>query len=103
MNANSQNAGFTRDSQKEMILFNIVEEMVKETIDRIIPTMDMCSCSICRLNACAIALNHLMPHYVTTTKGRELAKISAERMNYQTKVLVETTKALLLVKENPLH
>ena len=97
------NEGFTRDEQSILILSNLTEELVKETISSIIPTMNMCTCEICRLNACAIALNALPPHYVTTTKCELIAKISTEMRAYQIQVLVETTKALMIVKEHPLH
>lgn len=93
----------TLAAQNEMILVNVIEELVRQTIDQIISSMDMCTCDICKLNACAIALNSLSPHYVTTTKGQLLAKIPAEMLNYHTQVLVESTKALMKVKELPLH
>ena len=93
----------TKAEQNEMILVNVVEELVRNTVDEIIITMDMCTCDICKLNACAIALNSLSPHYVTTTKGKLLAKIPAEMINYHTQVLVESTKALMKVKAQPLH
>jgi Late competence development protein ComFB. len=63
----------------------------------------MCACEICKLNACAIALNNLTPRYVTTTKGKLMAKMPAEIMTYQTQILVEVTKALMTVKAHPLH
>ena len=63
----------------------------------------MCTCEICKLNACAIALNNLTPRYVTTTRGKLLAKVPAEKINYQTQILVEVTKALMAVKVHPLH
>lgn len=97
------NEEYTRDEQGELILVNITEELVRETINSIIPTMNMCACEICKLNACAIALNVLEPHYVTTTKGMLMARIIIEKSAYQMQVLVETTKALMLVKEHPLH
>ena len=97
------NEDFTKDEQSELLLVNITEELVKETINSIIPTMNMCNCEICRLNACAIALNVLTPHYVTTTKGKLIAKIITEERANQIQVLVETTKALMIVKEHPLH
>ena len=97
------NEDFTKDEQSKLILINITEELVKDTISSIIPTMNMCNCEICRLNACAIALNVLPPHYVTTTKGRLIVKISTEMRANEIQVLVETTKALMIVKEHPLH
>ena len=97
------NENITKEKQSEMILVNTTEELVKMTVDEVISKIDMCSCDICKLNACAIALNKLEPHYVTTTRGKLLAKIITEKMNYQMEVLVEVTKALLTVKKNPLH
>ncbi len=97
------NENITKEEQSEMILANTSEELVRMTVNEVISKMDMCSCDICKLNACAIALNKLEPHYVTTTRGKLLAKIITEKMNYHTEVLVEVTKALMAVKENPLH
>ena len=97
------NEDITKGEQCELILVNILEELVKGTIDSIMPTMNMCNCEICRLNACAIALNVLTPHYVTTTKGGLIAKVITEERANQIQVLVETTKALMIVKEHPLH
>lgn len=96
------NEGHTKD-QNDAILFNATEDLVIEAVDDLIRSMDMCDCKICRLNACAIALNALPPHYVTTTKGRLFAKISTEMAEYQAEVVVEVTKALMIVKEHPMH
>ena len=97
------NENITKEEQSEMILANMTEELVRMTVDEVISKMEMCSCDICKLNACAIALNKLEPHYVTTTRGKLLAKVITAKMNYRTEVLVEVTKALIIVKENPLH
>ncbi len=93
----------TKDAQDSKVLFNVMEEMVRRTVDEKIGSMDMCQCDICRLNACAIALNALPPCYVTSQRGNLLAHVSGEMLNYKSQVLVETTKALLKVKEHPLH
>lgn len=94
---------YTKSEQDELMLVNVIEELVKDSINVLIPTMDMCACEICKLNACAIALNNLTPRYVTTTKGKLMAKMPAEIMTYQTQILVEVTKALMTVKAHPLH
>ena len=100
---NLLNEEYTKEEQGELILANTIEEIVKYTVNEIIENMDMCTCKICRLNACAIALNKLPPHYVTTTTGALLAKIPTEMINYHIIVLVEVTKALMAVKEHPMH
>jgi competence protein ComFB len=93
----------TRNDGGEPMLVNIVEEMVRRKVDETIQDMDMCQCRRCRLNACAIALNNLPPHYVTTEKGVLLGELEDVEVNYQTNVMVEVTKALLTVMEHPLH
>jgi len=93
----------TKDAQVQFILVNIVEEMVRQKVNELIKDIDMCKCEKCRLNACAIALNALPCHYVTTEKGALLAKITSTEVDYQTNVTIEVTKALMIVKGRPLH
>ncbi|MPM00568.1 hypothetical protein SDC9_46795 [bioreactor metagenome] len=93
----------TKKDKGELILINIVEEMVKQKVDEMIKDLDMCDCNKCRLNTCAIALNNLPPHYVTTEKGALLGKLEDVEINYQTNLTVEITKALMIVMEHPLH
>ena len=93
----------TKDAQNQFVLINIVEELVREKVDELIKDIDMCQCENCKLNACAIALNNLPPHYVTTERGALLAELLATKVDYQVNVAVEVSKALLIVKELPLH
>lgn len=97
------NENLTSDEQGELLLINITEELVIQTVKHIIPTMNMCRCEICKLNACAVALNALTPNYVITTKHKLMGQISTEMIAYQIQVLVETTKALMGVKKHPPH
>jgi competence protein ComFB len=89
--------------QFELILENTVEKLVIQKVDDMIKDIDMCRCEKCRLNACAIALNALPPHYVTTTKGALLIGIQASDYGYQANVTVEVMKALMVVKDRPHH
>ena len=98
-----QTEELTKAEQNEIVLFNVMEELVRYTVNEKIGTMDMCTCEICRLNACAAALNSLPPRYVTTTRDNLLSYVPGEMLNYKTQVLVETTKALLQVKGHPPH
>lgn len=93
----------TKNDNGEMVLVNIVEEMVKQKVDEMIKSLDMCGCEKCRLNACAIALNNLPSHYVTTEKGALLGQLEDVEFNYQTNLTVEVMKALMTVKEHPFH
>ena len=93
----------TKNAQAELVLINIVEEMVRRRVDEQIKDLDMCKCDRCRLNACAIALNCLPPHYVTSERGALLGELDDTEINYQTSLTVEVMKALLIVQEQPLH
>jgi competence protein ComFB len=93
----------TKNEDGAFLLVNIMEEMVRLQVNEQIKKMDMCQCERCRLNACAVALNHLPSHYVTTRKGALLGQLEDVEINYQTGITVEVTKALMLVKDNPLH
>lgn len=93
----------TKGDQDELLLINIVEELVKDKIKEVKKTFDMCNCRICFLNACAIALNDLPPQYVTTQKGALLAELKATNTDFQSKVTVAVIKALMTVKEHPMH
>ncbi len=89
-------------SSEKLLLVNIVEELVKDSVNCLIESFDMCSCEVCRMNACALALNELPPKYVTTTRGVLFALITAKGGTYQTAVDVEVAKALEKVKIHPL-
>lgn len=97
------NENCSRAEQGGFVLVNITEELVLETIKTVLPTMNMCTCGICKLHACAIALNDLEPKYVITTKCKLQGHITAEMISYHIQVLVATTKALILVKKHPPH
>ena len=93
----------TKNDTGELALVNIAEEMVRRRVDELIGDFDMCGCRRCRLNACAIALNKIPSHYVTTEKGALLGELEDIEVHYQTSLTVEVTKALLIVKAHPMH
>ena len=86
-----------------LLLVNVMEEFVKEQVRETIQKLGGCDCEVCFLNACAIALNSLEPKYVTTTKGALLSQITETELGNQTNILVECTKAVMKVMENPHH
>ena len=77
----------TKDAQSQFVLVNIVEELVREKVDELIKDLDMCQCENCKLNTCAIALNNLPPHYVTTERGALLAELNTTKIDYQINVV----------------
>ena len=91
------------DNMQELILVNAVEELARQWVDESIEKMNMCNCEKCRLNACAIVLNALTPRYVTTTRGMLFTEIKRLSIEYRVALAEETTKALMIVKEHPMH
>jgi len=87
----------------ELILVNIMEEIVKYRVKDSMKEHGMCQCDTCYLNACALALNALKPHYVTTEKGALFVKIDETELSNSVTILVAVTKAVMQVKENPRH
>lgn len=82
---------------------NVMENLVKEQIDKNIGTFGICQCSVCRSDLAALALNHLPPKYVSTEKGRLISE--TEKMSYDNileiiKVIAECAE---MVKKNPRH
>ncbi len=87
----------------ELHFTNVLEEVVKDRIDRLIEGIDMCRCDRCRYDACAIALNSLAPKYVTTNKGALLTQVGYINLDHRTEIDVQVLKALKLVREKPRH
>jgi competence protein ComFB len=85
------------------VLVNIVEELVRTKVREAITKAEMCQCSLCENNICAITLNELAPRYVTTQKGHLLAQIALMNPDYLFNVNLEIAKAMKTVKEKPRH
>lgn len=90
-------------SDTELIPVNIIEEYVGLQVKKTIKELGVCGCNVCFQNACALALNSLAPKYVTTAKGALLTGITATQINNHASILVEVTKAVKLVMEQPHH
>lgn len=92
-----------KNSDEKLVLVNIVEESVRIEVKKLLKALKLCCCDRCYLDACAISLNSLKPYYVTTTKGAVMKKLENYNIENQTSVIVEATKAVLIVKDSPWH
>ncbi|HWQ50959.1 MAG TPA: late competence development ComFB family protein [Terriglobales bacterium] len=93
----------TKNTESELVLMNIAEELVKRRVLELMETMDVCRCERCYLDACAIALNSLGPRYVTTDKGSLMSKLGTTDIPYQAQLTVCATQAIMKVREHPHH
>lgn len=85
-------------------LVNLMEDEVLRMIDRILEDLDnVCKCDKCKLDIAAIALNNLKPRYVVSEKGRLYAKVEALSYQNEANLIIEITRAIKIVGENPHH
>ena len=92
-----------QNSDEQIVLVNVMEELVKQQVKESVKELGACECETCYLNACAVALNCLMPKYVTTKKGALLSKVTEMELENKTIILVAVTKAVMQVMKYPYH
>ena len=92
----------TNADAHDYIVTNSYEGLVKENVLKTAQTMDMCTCGKCMSDVCALVLNQITPHYVTTRKGELLSQLeSLQGKNID--LTVKVVHALHLVKDSPRH
>jgi len=82
---------------------NYMEEVVKQQLDEILKSIDMCKCEKCRMDIKAIALNSLPPKYIVTEKGELYFKVNSLFTQFEVDVIAAITKAAVIVKMKPRH
>ena len=98
--------GETPESEKapKYILFNAMEEAVKEEVLATMKRSDSCKCEKCYNDVCAIVLNNMPSQYVTTQKGLLIKKaLTILSMETLTKISNEIFSAMEKIKDTPLH
>lgn len=86
-----------------MELKNVMEEIVIQKVDEIITTMDCCRCEQCRLDVVSYVLNQFPSKYVATSEGQLISKVDSLDKEFEIHIVMETVKAIQMVKENPHH
>ena len=86
---------------------NSAEEAVFEKVRTVMDTMDaadMCKCSKCYYDVCALVLNNMLPQYATTQEGALMNKAKTLlSMDTLTKLSSEIFGAIEKVKNKPDH
>lgn len=87
-----------------IFLKNCMEDFVWNFMDEVLAKYpEACSCTICRYDIAAIALNSLPPRYVVREKGEIFSKISTLEVQYRADVYGALTRAIMTVQANPRH
>lgn len=82
---------------------NYMEIMVEEIYDEIKPEMTCCTCSRCRDDTIAFALNHLPTRYVVTDSGELFARANALQRQYRTDIIAILQQAADIIAQHPRH
>ncbi|MCM1298617.1 MAG: late competence development ComFB family protein [Firmicutes bacterium] len=87
-----------------MAILNVMEELVNNKIQEMLPDTDCCTCENCLDDARALALNKLAPKYVSTTKGELFSKLNSEKeKQYTIDLNIAVLSALEFVSNHPRH
>ncbi|MCL1805100.1 MAG: late competence development ComFB family protein [Clostridiales bacterium] len=87
----------------KMSLHNSMEEIVFEKTKSIISKMNMCQCEKCFWDVCSLVLNQLPPKYVTSTKGKLMAKLPSMSHKKDADLTILITQCAKMVQEKPMH
>lgn len=88
---------------KQYVLVNVAEELVRKKVKEMMPTFDMCQCEKCYLDVCALVLNQTHSRYYTTEKGKLLNLLDATNYQFKTDLVVAVLNAMKFVKDHPRH
>lgn len=81
---------------------NVMEEVVKATIDRAVKQFDMCTCNRCMADVMALSLTNLPAKYVVT--DQQVSPLLNYYSNkYNDIVNIELIKSCTLIKQYPHH
>jgi len=84
-----------------MSVVNVMENVVKERLEKLIEDYDCCKCEKCIDDIMAMALNTLKPKYVNSVKGELFTRIDATKYQNTIDIDVAITKAIETVSEFP--
>lgn len=89
--------------EQEYHLKNVMESLVDQRMNELLPRLGGCNCERCRLDIKAYALNHLPIQYVVTREGELFSKLNSLGTQYNTDISAKIAEAAKHVWENPRH
>ena len=82
---------------------NIMEKMVEDKLDQMLPGLGCCTCDTCKTDILCYSLNRLKPKYVSTEQGELLSRVDSISITYSAAIMTEIVAAVEVVKKNPHH
>lgn len=89
--------------KRQLSITNTMVQAVADEVEATIKYLDICKCDRCFSDMCAIVLNNIKPHYVTTAVGALYDKAALLNIVALSKISVEVFKAIEIVSKNPSH
>lgn len=87
-----------------MEIKNYMEELVWQQIDEIIAgNPGTCTCTQCRYDIAALALNFLPPRYVVSEQGVTYTRVKSLEQQFNIDILTAITNAIKIVNSKPHH
>jgi len=87
-----------------VLLKNITQDIVFEKLEHVLHLFpDVCTCTRCRLDIAALALNQLPPRYVVTDIGAVYSRVSGLDMQIGADTVQALTRAIEVVQKGPRH
>ena len=86
------------------MLYNVMEEMARETLEDLIDNdYKGCTCDTCRNDILAIALNRLPPQYSSSLTGELYVKARLFASQWRVDIVRELTHAIGIVANTRKH
>lgn len=87
------------------MLTNITQILTEQKLDSMLSSSRYtgCTCTQCREDILAIALNQLPPHYVSTDKGVLFEKANQLANRFDNDILPALVRAIQVVEKAPRH
>lgn len=85
------------------VFYNIMERIVKDKAMKYMKQFGNCSCRRCEADTIALALSKLPPKYVVAKEDSVSPLVNFYEDHYAGQVIVEITKACIVVNKNPRH
>ncbi len=91
------------DNSNCFFCHNVMEDIVKEEIEKNLDTLEICTCDMCKRDLLTLTLNRLQPKYVSSQKGAIISKVDQLSSQVQMEIAINMAKAAEIIRKHPHH
>lgn len=89
--------------EKDYTMVNVMEYLVRDQVPKYVRQFGHCDCDRCLEDTIALTLTHLPAKYVVVNKNAVSPLLNFYEKRYAGQLIVEITKATMIVNESPNH